>query len=258
MGPAFVMTTNEQFRRTIRLVGPERFRRIQSAFVVVVGLGAVGSYAVEGLARAGVGRLRLVDFDVVKPSNINRQLYALHSTVGLPKSEIARQRVHDIYPACQVECLHAFVHVDTMESVLAGPPDLVVDAIDALNPKVELLSAAITRGLPIVSSMGAAGRTDPGAIRVGPLSASLNCHLARMIRKRLRRRQLPLNLTAVYSVELAPEPFAGELAEVEAEETFVRGRPREPLGSLPTLTGMFGLALANSALQTLAGGALTD
>jgi tRNA A37 threonylcarbamoyladenosine dehydratase len=252
------MMAHEQFCRTIRLVGPERFRRIKSAFVVVVGLGAVGSYAVEGLARACVGRLRLVDFDVVKPSNINRQLYALHSTVGRRKSEIARQRVQDIHPGCQLECLDAFVHVDTMELVLAGSPDLVVDAIDALNPKVELLSAAIGRGLPIVSSMGAAERTDPAAIRVGPLSASLNCYLARIVRKRLRRRQLPLNLTAVCSIEPVPEPFTGELAPEESEENWVRGRPREPLGSLPTLTGMFGLALANAALQTLVGGAFTD
>lgn len=246
----------EQFSRTLRLLGPEKFQRIQSSWVTVAGLGAVGSYAVEALARAGVGRLRLVDFDVIRPSNINRQLYALHSTVGQPKIEMARQRVRDINPACEVECLHAFIHVDTMDQVLAGPPNLVIDAIDALNPKIELLSASITRGLPIVSSMGAAGRTDPTAIRVGPLSASLNCHLARMVRKRLRHRKLSLNLTAVYSIELAPDNFEGDLDCAVTEETFVRGRLREPLGSLPTLTGIFGLALANAGLQILAGGSL--
>ena len=249
---------DEQFSRTLRLIGPERLRRIREASVTVVGLGAVGSYAVEGLARAGVGRLRLVDFDVVRPSNINRQLYALHSTVGRPKHEVARQRVLDIRPDCRVECLSSFVHADTMDTVLAGPPDLVVDAIDSVAPKVELIAAAVTRGLPIVSSMGAAGRTDPAAIRVGPLAASISCTLARAIRKRLRRRQIPLQLTAVYSVELVPDRLEEDLDCIETEETLVRGRPREPLGSLPTLTGIFGLALANAALQNLAGGSLRN
>jgi tRNA threonylcarbamoyladenosine dehydratase len=244
----------EQFSRTIRLIGLEKFRKIQSSFVTVAGLGAVGSYAVEALARAGVGRLRLVDFDVVNRSNINRQLYALHSTVGRDKAEIARQRVNDINPACQVECLHAFIHTDTMHQVLAGPPHLVVDAIDSLNPKIELLAAAISQGIPLVSSMGAAGRTDPASIRVGPLSGTSNCRLARMVRKRLRHRKLSIEIPVVYSIELAPEKGAGDLAELEPDQIWVRGRLREPLGSLPTLTGMFGLALANTALKTLAGG----
>ncbi len=250
--------SDEQFTRTLRLLGPERLAQIRSSFVTVAGLGAVGSYAVEALARAGVGHLRLVDFDVVNLSNLNRQLYALHSTVGQPKIEIARQRVADINPRCQIECLRTFIHTDTLDQVLAGPPGLVVDAIDSLTPKIELLSAAISRGIPIVSSMGAAGRTDPTALRVGPLSASLHCPLARMVRKRLRHRQLPLNLTAVYSTELAPETAAYDEACPESEVQMVRGRPREPLGSLPTLTGIFGLALANTALKTILGGSFHE
>jgi len=154
---------NERFSRIERMIGGDGLRRLEKAFVVVVGLGAVGSYAVEGLARAGIGRLRLVDFDVIRPSNINRQLCALDSTVGMAKVEVARRRVNDINPACQVDVRRCFVHCDTMDQVLAGPPDLVVDAIDSLGPKVELLAAMQERRIPVVSSMGAACRPSPAS-----------------------------------------------------------------------------------------------
>jgi tRNA A37 threonylcarbamoyladenosine dehydratase len=250
-----------RFSRLERLVGASGLRRLAGAHVAVVGLGAVGSYAVEGLARAGVGRLRLVDFDEVRPTNINRQLYALDSTVGLPKVEVARRRVADINPRCAVEPLQIFVHVENLDQVLAGPPDLLIDAIDALTPKVETIAAALDRKVPLISCMGAAVRTDPSRIKVGSLFSSRGCPLARRIRQRLRKRGLPLDFTCVYSDEpLSDEARTDEhpceehpSGDAPEEETIRRGRKRRTLGSLPTLTGIFGLTAANQAIRVLLG-----
>jgi tRNA A37 threonylcarbamoyladenosine dehydratase len=241
--------SNERFVRTIKLIGREAFQRLQDARVTVVGLGAVGSYAVEGLCRAGVGHLRLVDFDVVQPSNINRQLYALESTLGQSKCELARQRVLDINPQCQVEALPLFAHVDTMDQILTGPPDLVLDAIDSLNPKVELICAAAGRQIPLISSMGAARRLDPSQVKVGPFHEVTVCHLAKMVRRRIKRRQGPADFLCVYSTELMAHLV--DASEVSTGIARGGGRPRQILGSLPTLTGIFGLTMANAAIQLL-------
>jgi tRNA threonylcarbamoyladenosine dehydratase len=249
--------TEERLARIERLVGPEGIRRLGEAHVTVVGLGAVGSYAVEALARSGIGRLRLVDHDEVRPSNLNRQIHALHSTIGRPKAEVLRERVLDIAPNCNAEALWLFVHVESLDPVLEGPPDLVIDAIDAVGPKVELLAAAAGRGIRVISSMGAALRTDPTCVRVGPLKKCERCPLAKQIRKRLRQRGVPVDFPCVYSVE----PVAGRLAESVgepeegAEEVLDRGRKRRVLGSLPTLPAIFGLAAANEALRIILGDA---
>lgn len=242
--------TDPRFLRIERMIGPEGLERLSRARVVVVGLGAVGSYATEALARAGVGHLRLVDFDVIRPSNINRQLYALESTLGRHKVDVAAARVRDINPRCEVEPLRIFVDAQTREQVLAGPPDVLIDAIDSLSPKVELLSAASAGGIPIISSAGAALRTDPLSIRVAPLSQTHACPLAAKIRRKLRKRGVGIEFPCIYSIEpVRHEPGAPE----ESGETPVleRGRPRQTLGSLPTLTGIFGLIAANLALERL-------
>lgn len=246
---------DERFARMERMVGRAGLERLGGARVVVVGLGAVGSYATEALARAGVGRLRLVDFDEVRPSNINRQLYALESTVGRAKVEVAEGRVRDINPACQIEAIRCFVHVETMERILAGEVDLVIDAIDSLTPKVELLTALSQRDLRFVSSMGAALRTDPTLVRVGPLSEVHHCPLAAKIRKRLRRRGVGVEFPCVHSIEPTCELPAGVVDRNGPTEAnaLARGRVRATLGSLPTLTGIFGLTVANTALRMLLG-----
>lgn len=248
--------TDERFARIERLVGPDGLQRLHQAQVTVVGLGAVGSYAVEALARAGVGHLRLVDFDVVRPSNINRQLYALESTLGQPKTELARKRVLDINPNCQVEVLSCFAHVETLDAILAGPPDVLIDAIDSLNPKLELLTEASNRDIKTVSSMGAALRTDPQMIRVSPLSKTRNCPLAKMIRKRLRKREVPLDFLCVHSLQTRddwPDEAVDREGQAQADDTLERGRRRRALGSLPTMTGIFGLTVANVTLELLLG-----
>ena len=184
-----------RFTRIERMVGREGLERLSRARVCVVGLGAVGSYATEALARAGVGRLRLIDFDEVRLSNINRQLYALQSTIGRKKCELARERVLEINPACDVEALDLFVHRDTVDAAIAGELTLVIDAIDSFTPKVVLLETVRKRGIPLIASMGAALRTDPTLVRVGPLHEVHNCPLAAKIRKALRKVDVPLDFT---------------------------------------------------------------
>jgi tRNA A37 threonylcarbamoyladenosine dehydratase len=243
-----------RFARIELMLGKDACKRLTESFVTVIGLGAVGSYAVEGLARAGIGRLRLVDFDVVSLSNINRQLYALGSTVGRPKIEVARERILDINPSCQVETIRAFVDGQTVIDFLAGPPDLVIDAIDALLPKVELLAAARKSEIPLISCLGAALRSDPALVRIAPLHEVHHCRLGSTVRQRLRRRDVPVDFPCVFSEEPVPYPLpvAAPTDALGEQPITDRGRPRNILGSLPTITGIFGLTAANLAIKMLA------
>jgi len=208
----------------------------------------------EGLARSGVGHLRLIDFDVVEIHNINRQIIALDTTVGRKKAELARERVLAINPACEVETLDIFVRPETMEQVLRPRPDILIDAIDSLNSKVNLLAAAHEAGIEVISSMGAALRTDPAKIRTGDIMDSYNCPLAKHIRKRLKRRGVGRGMACVFSTERVRYDYNQEGARDGAEtEEEGRGRGRNTLGSLPTITGIFGLTIANMAIEKLGG-----
>lgn len=242
--------------RTIRLLGQDSVAKLNAARVCVFGLGAVGSYAVEAMARAGIGNFRLVDFDTVKESNINRQLYALHSTLGKDKVELARARILDINPQAKVEALGVFAHTDTLPQLLEDTPDLIVDAVDSLNPKTEIIAAGAERGIPVYSAMGAATRIDADKIRFTRLFDAKGCPLARLVRKRLRRRAVDESgdLWCVYSDELrnvdaveSPDEYDRPVEDGEYD----RGRVRGILGSLSTITGMFGLRLAHEAIIRL-------
>ncbi len=242
----------ERYHRTIALLGLEKFARLQRASVTLVGVGAVGGFALEGLARAGVGHLRLVDFDTIEPSNINRQLVALTTTLGEKKVVEAKKRVLAINPDCQVEILDLFACKETLDQILTPKPDLLIDAIDSLNPKVELLWTAVQQRIPIISSMGAALRTDPSRIRCGDISQTSGCPLAKHVRKRLRKRQVERGITCIYSTEVVPSSDSEpEEALSETAAPPCRGRQRHTLGSLPTITGMFGLYIANQAILKL-------
>lgn len=244
-------------QRTEVLLGGESMEKLSRASVYVFGLGAVGSYAVEGLARSGVGMLRLVDFDSIKESNCNRQLYALRSTLGRAKSEAARERVLDINPACQVEAVREFAQAESLESLLAGGPDLIIDAIDSLNPKVDLIQAGDRLGVPVFSALGAATRLDCDAIHFGRLFKAEGCPLGRLVRKRLRRRGIhDGDLWCVYSDEDRNLAAVRERDQEEPgdEEEYRRGRDRRVLGSIATVTGIFGLRLAHEAVLRLVGG----
>ena len=238
----------KRFSRTEQLIGSEAFAKLKSARVAVFGLGAVGSYAVEALARAGIGFLRLVDCDCIRLSNINRQLYALESTLNRPKSEVAADRVRDINPGCVVEACHEFAGKDTLPRLLSGRLDVVVDAIDSVTPKVELIAAAVQNGIRIVSSMGAATRLDPAGIRLGDISETDVCPLARFVRKRLRRRKITGGVRCIFSVE---EPFNKPAAVDAEDQSFCQGRVRRPIGSLSYITGIFGLLAAYEVIRMI-------
>ncbi len=240
----------ERFRRIEQLLGAPALARLRRSRVAVFGLGAVGSYAVEALARAGIGALRLVDCDVIRPSNFNRQLYALESTLRRSKADVARERVLDINPHCAVDARNVFVDQSNVQALLAGGWEAVVDAIDSLTPKVTLLAAAVQAGLPVVSSMGAATRRHPQHIRLADISATRHCPLARFVRKKLRQRGVTSGVWCVYSEESAWRPPLHAALDAEME-TFDRGRPRRVLGSLPFITGMFGLWTAYQVFNLL-------
>jgi tRNA A37 threonylcarbamoyladenosine dehydratase len=242
----------ERFLRTELLLGKDKLKKLHNCAVTVIGLGAVGSYCVEALVRAGVGAITLVDFDVIRPSNINRHVWAFDSTVGQSKAGIARKRVLDINPNVHAEAIQVFVDQDTVKPLLESEPDIVVDAIDSLNPKTQVLESCWRAGQPVISSMGAATRTDPFAIRVGDLMDTQNCPLAKRVRKMLKDRGVGKGITCVYSLE--KQNMLEVTAEAKREEgDYVRGRARRQLGSLSTLTGMFGLTLAHVVLGRILG-----
>lgn len=242
------------YARTEQLLGPEAVARLAGARVAVFGLGGVGSFAVEALARAGVGHLRLVDYGTVDASNINRQLYALHSTLGCRKVDLAAARVRDINPDAQVDPRPGFVNAETVAALLEGPLDLVVDAIDSLNSKVTLLEAALGLGLPLISSMGAGGRLDGAQVQVADLAETRICPLARMVRLRLRRRGIQGGIPCVFS----PEPARNVTPYLPQDqgEHFGAGRVRTPIGTISYLPALFGLRVAQEGLRMLLEGHL--
>jgi tRNA threonylcarbamoyladenosine dehydratase len=231
--------------RTRILVGDAGAARLRGARVLLAGLGGVGSFAAEALARAGIGHLTLADHDVVAPSNLNRQLVALRSTLGRPKVEVMGERVRDINPACDLILLDRFLSAEEMPALVAGGFDQVVDAIDSLNSKVALIAACVEVNVPIASSMGAGGRLDPTRLRAGDLMDSRNCPLASGVRQRLRRRGVGRGVLAVWSEEspqppLPPEPMG-------------RGRARAVNGTVSYLPALFGMTLAGLVVRRLVG-----
>ncbi len=245
----------ERFSRIQSFLGEEGFNLLQQSFITIVGIGAVGGHVAEALARSGITRLRLVDFDTIQSSNINRQIMALDTTLGQPKVEVARKRIAAINPACRVEALQLFAGADSVEQILSPQPDILIDAIDSMNPKVQLLCAAHQRRIPIISSMGAALRSDPTQIRIADIMDTKNCPLARRLRQRLRRSGIERGISCVFSTEAVAYSYP-ELEELSLDidaPLADRGRQRRTLGSLPTLTGIFGLIIANEAILRLSG-----
>lgn len=242
----------ERFTRTRCFLGKNKFDMLTQAMVTIVGIGAVGGYAAEGLARAGVGRLRLIDFDTIQTSNINRQILALESSIGRLKVDVAKERIAQINPACKVEALPLFAAEETLDEIFSPPPDILIDAIDSLNPKIQLLVGAHKRRIMTFSSMGAALRTDPSKIQTGDIMTSKHCPLAKTVRNRLRRQGVEGGIQCVFSTERVKFDYKGpEETEQPASTYEDRGRKRNVLGSLPTVTGIFGLILANSVILQL-------
>jgi tRNA A37 threonylcarbamoyladenosine dehydratase len=242
------------FQRLAMLIGEKGLARLAGARVAVFGLGAVGSFAVEGLARSGIGWFRLVDFDEIKVSNLNRQLFALTATLGRPKVDVATERVLQINPSAHVEGQNVFFCREEAKRLLLGPLDFVVDAIDSLNPKVALIEETVRRGLPVVSSMGAASRTDPTRVHLTDLFEVRGCPLARNLRKRFNKAEIAGKVTAIWSDET---PISRNLEQNRhdelppEEEEFRRGRVRQPLPSMIHLPAIFGMTAANHVVWSI-------
>jgi len=208
---------SDRHARTRLLVGEDGLRRLQRARVAVIGLGGVGGYALEALARAGVGWLFLVDAEAFDVTNINRQILALDDTVGRPKVDVARERVMRINPETQVETSSVFISLENAESVLPEGIGYAVDAIDSVAPKVALLNTFLQRGITFVSCMGAGSRLAPTGIRVGDISETKGCPLARAVRQQLRKLGVVQGIRCVYaedtpiqSTEGPPETYQGK------------------------------------------------
>ena len=234
-----------EFFRTEMLLGKAAMERLRNARVAVFGLGGVGGYVVEALARGGIGALELIDNDTIGESNLNRQILALRSTLGLPKTEAARRRVLDINPQAKVVTREVFYNADTADSFDLGACDYIVDAIDTVSSKLLLIERSIAAGTPIISSMGTGNKLDPAAFRVEDLAKTSMDPLARVMRRELGKRGIK-HLKVVWSPEEALTPQGWE-AEAEA-----LGKRQIP-GSVSFVPGAAGLILAGEVLRHIAG-----
>ncbi len=231
-----------EFSRTELLLGADGMEKLKQARVAVFGLGGVGGYAVEALARSGVGALDLIDHDVISLTNLNRQIIALHSTVGQPKVEVAAARIADINPGCTVRTYRTFYTPDTAAQFDFTQYDYIIDAIDTVTGKLALVMQAKAAATPIISSMGTGNKLDPTALEVADLADTTFCPLARIMRKELRRRGIE-HLKVVYSREEAITPRG------ESEEPSP-GRRSIP-GSTAFVPSAAGLILAGEVIKDI-------
>lgn len=258
---------HRRFDRMGRLVGDEAMRALFRSHVMVIGLGGVGSWAAESLARSGVGRLTLVDFDKVCVTNANRQLAALKSTVGRFKAEVLAERLREVNPQARVDGLPRFYSEATAEELLAEPPDYVVDAIDNLTAKCHLLATCAAKGIPVVTSTGASGRMDPLALRVADLAQTKVDPMALAVRKILREkhdfsRKRKFGIPAVYSEEEPRMPVELHYDRGRGFKCVCPGGKNDQhsceqramiYGTASFVTGAFGLTLASVVVRNLVG-----
>lgn len=229
----------EIFSRTETLLGKEALEKLKNARVAVFGLGGVGGYAVEALARSGVGALDLIDNDEISPSNINRQLIALHSTLGQKKTAAWAARVKDINPALTVRTHEVFFLLENAESFDFSAYDYVIDAIDTVSGKIALIERAKAFGVPVISAMGAGNKLNPSAFEVADISQTSVCPLARVMRRELKKRGVE-RVKVVYSRE---EPTERETPRIEGEKT--------PPASVAFVPSVAGLLLASEVIKDL-------
>lgn len=230
--------------RTTLLFGEEKIERIKGSHIAVIGVGGVGAYAAEMLCRAGVGELTLVDGDTVQYSNINRQLPALHSTVGQSKVELLRSRLMDINPDLVIHSYPLFLKDEGIGELLdRSSYDFIVDAIDTLSPKCYLIVEAIKRKIPIVSSMGAGAKADISQVRQGNLWRTTNCALSKAVRKRLKKMGVTYKLPVIYSTEPAKREA---IVLIDNEQNKV-----STCGTVSYMPAVFGCYLAEYVLTRL-------
>lgn len=231
-------------QRTELLLGEEKMQRMAASHVLVVGLGGVGAYAAEMICRAGVGRMTIVDADTVQPSNINRQLPALHSTVGQAKAEVLAERFRQINPQLELTVLPVFLKDENIPALLdAAKYDFIVDAIDTLSPKCFLIYHALQRRIPIVSSMGAGAKSDITQVRFADIWDTYHCGLSKAVRKRLQKMGVKRKLPVVFSTEQA-DPKAVLLTEDEMNK-------KSTCGTVSYMPAVFGCYLAEYVIKRL-------
>ena len=234
----------EQFSRTGLLIGEEGVEKLKNSRVAVFGVGGVGGFAVEALARAGVGSLDLIDNDTVCLSNLNRQIIATHSTIGMNKTEVARDRIRDINPDCKVQVYNTFYLPDTADTFDFKEYDYIIDAIDTVTGKIEMIVRANEAGTPIISSMGAGNKMDPTRFEVSDIYKTSICPLAKVMRRELKKRNIP-HLKVVYSKEEPVKPQQIEGAQQD-------GRRSTP-GSLSFVPSVAGLIVAGEVIKDIIG-----
>ena len=231
--------------RTELLFGEDKLAMLRHANVLVVGLGGVGAYAAEMIARAGVGRMTIADADIVNASNINRQLVALHSTVGTPKAEVLAARLRDINPEIELTVVNEYIRDErTYELLDSARFDYVVDAIDTLSPKLALIVATLERGYPLVSSMGAGAKTDPTRMEIADISKTHHCPLAHMLRKRLHKAGIRKGFRAVFSAEPIREG-----AMIICDER----NKKSNVGTISYIPAVFGIGCASVVIRSIVG-----
>jgi Dinucleotide-utilizing enzymes involved in molybdopterin and thiamine biosynthesis family 1 len=229
------------------LYGADVCKRLAQSRVLVCGLGAVGGYALEILARSGVGNFMIADSDVFDITNVSRQIGALESTVGKSKTQVMRARVLDINPAANVECFDSFIDANTIPQMLEYRPDIIVDAIDTIASKISLMQAAISCDIKLVASMGAARKTDASRVKTCVLPKTNSCPVAFKIRKELRRAGLKAKFNCVYSDEIPSE---------ESHVASGSENSKKVIGSSPAITALFGVMLADLAIKEILNDAL--
>lgn len=243
-----LLKSKEWLCRTRMLLGDENIDKLKNAAVLVIGLGGVGAYAAEMICRAGVGHMTIVDGDIVDPTNLNRQLPALLSTIGRPKAEVMAERLRDINPALDLDARYVFVRDELTDQILdARHYDYVVDAIDSLSPKVNLAVKCLERQIPIICSMGSGRKTDPTQVRISDISQTTNCRLAKAMRKRLHRRGIQKGLQVVYSMEESDDEAVIGYVDEETGMTKSMG------GTICYLPAIFGCFCASVVIRTLTG-----
>ncbi len=229
--------------RTELLLGRDKLVQLSEKHVLVVGLGGVGAYAAELIARAGVGRMTVIDGDTVNESNRNRQLPALISTYGKLKAEVMGERLKDINSDLQLTVICDFMDEERFGELMKNQFDYVVDAIDTLSPKVALIKEAVENNIPIVSSMGAGGKFDPSMVEIADISKSKYCNLARKVRKRLYQFGIRKGIPVVYSSEQVPKEF---IIKTEGERN-----KKTTVGTISYMPPIFGCFVASKVIRDL-------
>jgi tRNA A37 threonylcarbamoyladenosine dehydratase len=232
-------------QRTELLLGEEVLEKLKNLHVLVIGLGGVGSYAAEFLARAGVGNMTIVDGDTVDLTNTNRQLPALHSTVGLPKTTVMATRIRDINPDINLNVIQEFLTPEVVNDLVSSEFDYVFDCIDSIQPKQYIIVACKQKDVRIVSSMGAGGRIDPSKVQIADISETFNCPFAQQIRKGLKRKGVRRGVTVVFSSELVDRQTCMLTDGNRFKKSFY--------GTISYIPALFGLHMASVVVQDLAG-----